>query len=83
MDANQSQNRVNEGAFDQDDKRRKLMAEVKNALKTGFVDKEDKKELLRKLNLFTAIELEKTKAELQKEGLAVRKAQAKQEKNRK
>jgi len=75
-----NQNQVQDGAFDQDDKRRKLLAEVKETLKSLHADKYAKKDLLKKLNLFTSIELEKTKVELQKEGLAVRKDQVKQEK---
>lgn len=75
----QDQNQVQDGTFDQDDKRRKLLAEIKETLRSIRGVKEDKKELLKKLNLCTTMELEKTKLELQKEGLAVRKDQARRE----
>ncbi|KKT01745.1 MAG: hypothetical protein UV80_C0009G0035 [Candidatus Peregrinibacteria bacterium GW2011_GWF2_43_17] len=55
MDANQSQNQISEGVFDQDDKKRKLIGEIKDALAVKNLGGEDKKELLRKLNLHTAV----------------------------
>lgn len=64
-DANQENTLA--GAFDEERKKRRLKAMIKILLGDSTLSTSKKDDILKKLNYFTVIELEKTKTELQKE----------------
>lgn len=64
------------GIFDEEDrKKRRLRAMIKTLLGTSSLSTSKKDDILKKLNQSTIVELEKTKADLQKEGQAERRDQ--------
>ncbi|EKD64101.1 MAG: hypothetical protein ACD_51C00071G0001 [uncultured bacterium] len=64
------------GIFDSEDrKKRRLRAMIKTLLGNSSLGTSKKDDILKKLNQYTLVELEKTKAELQKEGQAERRDQ--------
>ena len=78
---NQQHTEVHSGVAGDDSKKRKLLLELEDSVtRDPKMTKEEKKELLAKLNRFNMIELKKTQMKLMKDGQALLADQDKQEK---